>query len=110
MRILYERHVPPKYVRALEGEDWASCIGAADLFHPAAADATIAKYAADHGLVVLTRDRDFFDVNAELGVGVLYLDMARDPPPRDVTLAIERIEETHRDYTDITYSIPGEWV
>ena len=110
MRVLCERHIPPKYVEALESESWATVTTTGTLFHPEATDETIAGYAADNGWVVLTRDRDFFELADRFGFGVLYLDMSRDPAPGTLVSALEAIGEAYSDHAEIVESVPGDWV
>lgn len=110
MRILCERHVPPKYVDALDSVPWATVSTTGETFHPEADDETIAEYAAANGWVVLTRDRDFFGLATAVGVGVLYLDMRRNPSPGILVEASESIGEAYADHAEIIESVPGNWV
>jgi len=110
MRILCERHVPPKYIHALESEPWVDVTTTETQFHPEAPDETIARYAAENGWVVLTRDRDFFELATRLGCGILYLDMSRDPVPGTLVAAIQTIGEAYTDHAEIVESVPGDWI
>lgn len=109
MRVLCERHVPPKYVDALDSALWATVSTTEETFHPEADDDTIAEYAAANGWVVLTRGRDFFELATAVGVGVLYLDMRRDPSPGLLVEAIEAIGVAYADHSEIVESVPGDW-
>jgi predicted nuclease of predicted toxin-antitoxin system len=110
MRILYERHLPPKYVGALESRDWATLEATADCFPPGADDSTIAEYAEENDCVVLTRDRDFFELAEDYDIGILYLDMFRIPKPGALTEAIATIDDSYSDHSDIAESVPGDWI
>jgi predicted nuclease of predicted toxin-antitoxin system len=110
MRVLCERHVPPKYVEAVQSSRWADVITPRNRFHPEVDDETIARYAEANGWVVLTRDRDFFQLSGRFGFGVLYLDMRRNPGPGTLVAAVEAIAEAYSDHSEIVESVPGDWV
>lgn len=109
MRILCEQHVPPKYVEALDSASWTTVSSTQERLHPETDDETIAEYAAANGWVMLTRDRDFFELATAVGVGILYLDMRRDPPPGILVEAIEAIGVAYADHSEIIESVPGDW-
>lgn len=110
MKILCEQHVPPKYLNALRSERWATVKSTSEEFDDDDPDDEIAVYAARNEWVVLTRDRDFFQLVSTYDCGVLYLDQRRDPFASDLVNSIREIKDAHTDYSDIAESIPGDWV
>lgn len=108
--MLCERHVPSKYVEALESSPWTNVTTTETRFHPEVDDRTIARYAAENSWVVLTRDRDFFELSDRFGFGVLYLDMRRTPPPGTLVAAIEAVGEAYVNHVEIVESVPGDWI
>lgn len=110
MRLLCERYVPPRYLQALEAESWADVVPVQTRFHPEVSGRVIAEYAAANGWVVLTRDRDFFELASRFGFGLLSLDMSRTPPVRTLVSAIRAIAAAYADHVEIVESVPGEWI
>ena len=110
MRLLCETHIPARYRQALAREDGTTVRLTTDFLSPDADDAQIASHAARWGWVVLTRDRDFFELVDEYDCGVVYLAMTRRPAPAVLVAAIRAIGTACDHHSNVAESAPGRWV
>lgn len=108
MRILCDQNVAAKYVHALEQAENITVTTVADELAPDAPDEEIVRYAESEDCVVFTTDDDFFE---HAGVcGVLIYSQITDPSPGEVLDAVEAIERAYNSHSEITETVPGNWV
>jgi len=108
MRILCDQNVPRKYIEAFDNADNITVTTVDSVLQHDAADKDIVAYAERHDWVVFTNDDDFFVVGGDHGL--LLYDQLDDPIPGDVVTAIQRISESYHTQSEITASVPGNWV
>ena len=108
MRLLCDQNVPNKYFEAFDAADNLTVTTVATVLRHDATDAEIVAYAEEHDWVVFTNDDDFFVVGGDHGL--LLYDQLEDPVPGDVVTAVQRIGEAYRSQTEITESVPGNWI
>ena len=108
MRILCDQNVPRKYIEAFDNADNITVTTVDSVLQHDAADKDIVAYAERHDWVVFTNDDDFFVVGGDHGL--LLYDQLDDPIPGDVVTAIQRISESYHTQSEITESVPGNWV
>ena len=108
MRILCDQNIPTKYIEAFDNSDNITVTTVDSVLQHDAADKDIVAYAERHDWVVFTNDDDFFVVGGDHGL--LLYDQLDDPIPGDVVTAIQRISEAYHTQSEITESVPGNWV
>jgi len=108
MRILCDQNVPAKYIEAFDNAENITVTTVDSVLQHDAADREIVAYAECHDWIVFTNDDDFFVVGGDHGL--LLYDQLDDPMPGDVVTAIQRIAEASQTPTDMTASVPGNWI
>ena len=58
MDIFFDRSTELRYIEALDSEPWATTESADDQFAQTAPDSRLARYAADHGMIIFIGDDD----------------------------------------------------
>lgn len=107
MRLLCDEHVPARFLEAVGEDSTLSGVRVRAVLQGGASDEQVARYAVREGLVVLTRDTDFYDMSLEVDVIVL-----EDPLPQTgpLTTALRRIAAAYDEETRIVEVAPGDWV
>lgn len=108
MRIFFDRNVPSRYIRAIRSRPWSEVQVHDDRFDQATPDRRLVAYAETNGLVIFTRDDDFFALDPDCGL--LYLAPNRRPSADEVARAVVEIKESYDDHAAIVESVPGAWV
>jgi hypothetical protein len=108
MRVLCDQNVDKRYIDALSAAAGFQVARTRDLLDSRASDRDIATFAGANDWVVLTSDRDFFEL-ASL-CGVVYYSQFDAAPAGDVLAALRAIRDAYDDPADILEVVPGAWV
>lgn len=120
MRILCDRNVANKYVQVFQQVDWVTVRKLGDVLPMDASDPEIIDYAGETGWVIFTSDVRFLEPDkaadeksVDIGTvecGIVFYQQTDNPTPGDVLDALQLIEQSHTDPSDIQEYVPGEWL
>ena len=110
MRLLADKHVPPAFVSALDGEGHDVAV-VGNTVALGADDRELLAYARETDRVLLSQDTDFRGADPELDSephpGVLACDPAATPG--EIATAVRRIDAVTDNLAGTVLYVPGEW-
>ena len=90
---------------------WATTEFADDQFAQTAPDSRLARYATDNGMIIFTRDDDFFKlVRARYNCGLLFFRKGKGTTPGGIVEAVDTIRTAYTDHDTIEEGLPGTWI
>lgn len=119
MRLLCDRHVPPRYIDTFCRADWLTVTQVSEHLPIDADDSEIIAHAEAHDWVVFTGDKRFLmdDESDETherhrlepDCGLIFYDQRRKPSAGELLDALKEIARSHTDHGDIETWVPGNW-